>query len=113
MSKGMKYDEGKPDWTLVPFNAMDQVVSGLTYGATKYDRHNWRKIEPLRYHAAAMRHISSFMQGQVIDRESGLHHLAHAICSLLIALEHDTNQRNIGIANKEDENGESKETKLS
>lgn len=92
--EGLKHDKNKEDWTLVPWTAMDQVVAGLTYGANKYDRHNWKKVDPQRYHAAAMRHISAYLQGKVIDRESGLHHLAHACCNLLIALEHDTT--NIG-----------------
>jgi hypothetical protein len=86
---GIKYDGEKPDYSLVPFQAMDEVVKVLTYGAAKYDRFNWEKVEPRRYQAAALRHISAYMQGEKIDPESGINHLAHAVCSLLFLTDFD------------------------
>ena len=86
---GIKYDGEKPDYSLVPFKSMDEVVKVLTYGAAKYDRFNWEKVEPRRYQAAAMRHISAYMQGEKIDPESGINHLAHAVCSLLFLTDFD------------------------
>jgi hypothetical protein len=86
---GIKYDGDKPDYSLVPFQAMDEVVKVLTYGAAKYDRFNWEKVEPRRYQAAALRHISAYMQGEKIDPESGINHLAHAACSLLFLTDFD------------------------
>jgi hypothetical protein len=92
MSKGKKYDQGKPDYSLLPFNATDEVVQVLTYGAAKYDRHNWLKIEKHRYQAAAMRHFSAYMQGESQDPESGLPHLAHSIASLMFIMELERNE---------------------
>lgn len=86
-AEGMKFDNGKPDYSLLPFAAVDEVVKVLTYGAAKYDRFNWEKVEPVRYQAATMRHFSTYMQGEKIDPESGISHLAHAICSLLYLLD--------------------------
>jgi len=86
---GIKYDGEKPDYSLVPFKSMDEVVKVLTYGAAKYDRFNWEKVEPRRYQAAALRHISAYMQGEKIDPESGINHLAHAVCSLLFLTDFD------------------------
>jgi hypothetical protein len=86
-AEGMKFDNGKPDYSLLPFAAVDEVVKVLTYGAAKYDRFNWEKIEAVRYQAATMRHFSTHMQGEKIDPESGISHLAHAICSLLYLLD--------------------------
>jgi len=86
-AEGMKFDNGKPDYSLLPFAAVDEVVKVLTYGAAKYDRFNWEKVEAVRYQAATMRHFSTHMQGEKIDPESGISHLAHAICSLLYLLD--------------------------
>lgn len=86
---GIKYDGDKPDYSLVPFKALDEVVKVLTYGAAKYDRFNWEKVEARRYQAAALRHISAYMQGEKIDPESGINHLAHAACSLLFLTDFD------------------------
>lgn len=88
-SNGMKFDGEKPDYSLVPFGALDEVVKVLTYGAKKYDRFNWEKVEDIRYQAAALRHISAYMQGQKYDPETGINHLAHAVCSLLFLVEFD------------------------
>ena len=87
LSQGMKFDKNKPDYSLLPFAAVDEVVKVLTYGAAKYDRFNWEKVEAVRYQAATMRHFSTHMQGEKIDPESGISHLAHAICSLLYLLD--------------------------
>jgi hypothetical protein len=86
-AEGMKFDNGKPDYSLLPFAAVDEVVKVLTYGAAKYDRFNWEKVDAVRYQAATMRHFSTHMQGEKIDPESGISHLAHAICSLLYLLD--------------------------
>jgi hypothetical protein len=85
---GMKFDHGKPRYDLVPWAALDDVVRVLTYGAQKYADNNWQHVEgkEQRYPAAAMRHISAYLQGQKYDPETGLNHMAHAICSLLFIL---------------------------
>jgi hypothetical protein len=86
MTKGIKHDQGKADWSLLPFDVMDDVVQVLTFGAEKYDRYNWKNVETIRYQAAALRHISSYMQGDTTDDESGYPHLVHAIVNLMFIL---------------------------
>ena len=58
-SGGIKFDDEKPDYSLVPPNALEDIVKVLTIGAKKYDRHNWKKLDNLhdRYFAAAQRHL--------------------------------------------------------
>jgi hypothetical protein len=85
--EGKKYDQGKPDYSLVPYASLDEVVKVLTHGANKYGRFNWELVEAHRYEAATMRHFSAYMQGEKLDPESDIHHLAHAITSLLFMLE--------------------------
>ncbi len=88
MSNGLKFDSGKPRYDLVPFSAMDEVARVLTVGAEKYGDDNWREVDEAhrRYFAAAMRHMSEYQQGRVMDAETNLHALAHAACSLLFIL---------------------------
>jgi hypothetical protein len=86
---GVKHDQDKPDYTLVPYKALDEVVKVLTYGSKKYSRDNWRHVDPKRYEAAMMRHFSKYMQGEPIDPETGYHHIAHMACSVLFLLENE------------------------
>lgn len=81
---GKKYDEEKRDWWLLP-KEISVVVDVLMHGAKKYGAHNWISVEDheRRYYNAAMRHMHAWAGGEESDPESGLHHLAHAICSLL------------------------------
>jgi hypothetical protein len=90
-TKGMKFDSGKLDYTLLPWDGVEEVVKVLEFGAKKYARDNWKKVEnaETRYMAAAFRHLVAHSKGELNDSETGLSHLAHAGCCLLflIALE--------------------------
>jgi len=89
VSEGKKYDGEKPRMHLLPPKSMFEVAKVLTFGAEKYDEHNWRKLENLqnRYTSGALRHIFAHNDGEQLDQESELSHLAHAICCLLFKLE--------------------------
>lgn len=91
MNEGKKYDDDKPRYDLVAWGVMDDVAKVLGYGAKKYGDHNWRMVDRLedRYFAAAMRHMSAYRQGQKCDPETGINHLAHAMCSLMFLLAND------------------------
>lgn len=83
---GLKYDAGKPPMTLLDRYALEQTALVLAYGAQKYARHNWRKgIEVSRLLDAAVRHIYASDE-EHLDAESGLPHLAHAMCCIMFAL---------------------------
>lgn len=87
---GRKDDAGKLRYSLVPPQAMAEFVAVLNFGADKYGDHNWRHVEPLqdRYYDALCRHVAAFRDGEIHDKESGLHHLAHAMCCLSFMLQH-------------------------
>ena len=89
VKEGVKYDKEKPDYSLLPPTALDDVVKVLTFGAAKYDRWNWKKLDNLedRYFAAAQRHLWAVMRGETHDPESGEHHYAHALCCIMYLLE--------------------------
>ena len=89
MSEGKKYDGEKPKMYLLPPKSMVEVSKVLTFGAEKYGPKNWRELEDLqnRYSSAALRHIFAHLDDSELDEDSGLSHLAHAICCLLFKLE--------------------------
>ena len=83
---GLKYDSQKPRMDLLDPSFLEGVASVLSFGAQKYDAHNWRKgIEVSRLIAAAYRHIGTYNKGIDLDDESGLNHLYHAACCLMFA----------------------------
>lgn len=86
--EAVKFDLGKPRYDLVPWDALEEVVRVLNYGAQKYDPRNWEKGTAWsRMFSAGIRHDADFWQKlQDIDPESGLPHLAHGICCRLFLL---------------------------
>lgn len=93
---GRKFDQSKPDYTLLPWGAVNEVVKVLDFGAKKYARDNWKYVDDAhnRYLAAAFRHMSAYAQGEAKDPETGLSHMAHAACCVLFLLSMDT-QKNL------------------
>jgi len=89
---GKKYDQEKPRWDLLPLNTVEDIVKVMTFGAKKYGDNNWKQVKPKqRFFAAALRHLTAYQSGEIIDKESGLPHLAHALCSILFLHWHDNN----------------------
>lgn len=71
-SKAQRFD-------LVPMKALAEIAEVYDMGSRKYADHNWRKGYDwgLSY-AAMMRHMAAFWEGEDLDSESGLSHVAHA-----------------------------------
>jgi hypothetical protein len=88
---GRKFDGGKLEYGLLPPLALEETVKVLTFGAQKYERDNWQKVpdSKRRYFDAMQRHAWAWKQGEQLDPESGIHHLAHAMCCLMFLYEHD------------------------
>ena len=82
---GMKGDNGKPQWGLLPWEEVEDIVKVLTLGSLKYSRDNWMRVPDLenRYFDALMRHLIAYRKGEQLDPESQLSHLSHAACCLL------------------------------
>lgn len=86
---GVKYDDDKPPMSLVPYAPVAFVAQVLAFGAKKYDAHNWRKgMAWSRLISAIERHIGKFKDGEDIDPESGLPHLAHAATGCLFLIQY-------------------------
>ena len=81
-------DQSRTDWWV---NAKHKVTRVFEYGAKKYKVGNWHAGDGFtwsRLIRAAEGHADSHFAGEVIDPESGLEHLAHALCCILMLLEH-------------------------
>ena len=84
--KGIKHDQDKPRWSLLPFGAVNEIVRVLTFGARKYSDGNWVMVSADRYKSAMFRHLAAWMDGERCDKETGISHLGHAGCCLLFLL---------------------------
>lgn len=88
----MKYDNGKPQLSLIPPQALIEIATVLGFGANKYGPNNWRidgdKTEWSRTYSSIQRHLNSFWSGEDTDPESGLNHLAHAATQIIILMMH-------------------------
>lgn len=87
---GRKFDGGKPEFGLIPPLALTETARVMTYGAHKYEPDNWIHVPDAkrRYFNAAQRHQWEYRQGEELDSESNLHHIAHAIANLMFLYEH-------------------------
>ena len=94
---GFKYDSEKPRVDLVPYDALMEIAKVFTKASDdKYPQRNWEHgMEWHRIFNSTMRHMYAFWQGEDIDSEFGLSHLAHAGCNILMLL--GLYLRNVGI----------------
>lgn len=85
--EGIKADTGKAPMDLLSPAALLEVAKVLEFGKNKYAAWNWSKgLAYTRILSAILRHIFSYMMGEDKDPESGLSHIAHAMCNCMFLL---------------------------
>lgn len=87
--EALRYDTGKTNWSLMPFEAIEEINKVLEFGAGKYAEWNFSENGGMKWSRiinSCLRHIFSWMRGEDNDKESGLPHLAHAGCNILFLL---------------------------
>lgn len=85
-SEDAKTGDGKPDWTLLSYRALEEAVKVLEFGGKKYPRDSWKRKTgdyKRRYQAAAQRHLAEIIKGDAVDPESKLLHAAHLLCNAM------------------------------
>jgi hypothetical protein len=88
LTQGNKLDQNKVRMDLLSAIAIEEIAKVMTFGAHKYEDHNWRKgIKWSRVLAALLRHVFAYMRGERHDPETGLSHMAHAGCCVMFILE--------------------------
>lgn len=92
-NEGVKHDQHKIRWDLVPFDAVNEIAKVLTFGAAKYEARNWEKgMDWSRAFGALQRHLTRWFHGQDKDKETRLTHLANAGCCLFFLLSWELRQ---------------------
>jgi hypothetical protein len=89
-SKAGKDTKDKLDPSLVPFNAIEGIVGVREFGNRKYSPDSFYKVPPQQLVDATFRHVMQVLKHEdlmLVDPESGLLHLEHALCSLAGAVE--------------------------
>ncbi len=74
---------------LIPPHAMEQTAWVHKLGADKYGPWNWREtgVCASTYVNAILRHLNAWRDGEDLDPESGISHLAHIACSANILMD--------------------------
>ena len=86
-TQGHKHDKGKLRYDLIPPEAEASLAAVLTFGANKYGDRNWELgIDEDRLYAARRRHEAAHRTGEILDPESGLPHLWHALTTLAMSI---------------------------
>ncbi len=91
---GIKHDQNKPRVSLIIMSkALIEVAKVGTFGAEKYGDHNFRNgMDWSRIADADLRHFLRFLDGERVDPESKLSHLAHHAWNALALLEYELNK---------------------
>jgi hypothetical protein len=82
--RGIRDNEGKPKWSLVDFDALEDMVRVLEYGARKYSPDNWKNgLKVTEVTESLLRHTFALLQGENDDPETGLPHAGHILCNAM------------------------------
>ena len=92
----VKFDAGKTNWSLFPWDAAEEIIKVLEFGAGKYSPWNWAESEGFKYSRlfnSSMRHfIAWFWRKEDNDPETGISHLAHLGCNVVFLLHYVLNK---------------------
>ena len=104
-------DGVKLPYQLIPVLALDEIVQVLEFGRKKYGEENWKTIEDGQvFYGAALRHIFAWKRGELVDKQTSIDHLAHAVCNLLFLQELKYIRKEKEIGRKEDKENEDHKT---
>lgn len=80
----LRYNTGKPKWSLVHMHSLVPMIRALEYGALKYAPFNWQK--PMKRDEvldSMQRHLAALIDGNELDDESGLTHIGHIMANAM------------------------------
>jgi len=93
--EGLKFDNDKLPFHLLPPELLEGVSAVLQFGAHKYAARNWELgMDWSRPFGALMRHMWAWWRGQSTDDETGMSHLWHAGCCIAFLIAYE--QRGVG-----------------
>lgn len=78
--EGLRHNEGKLRYDLIPASADKGIAEVLTFGANKYAERNWELgMKWSKVIASLKRHLAAFEEGEDFDKESSLMHIDHIL----------------------------------
>lgn len=85
-----KHDQGKPDLSILSYEALSEIAKAFEFGANKYGRYNYLEggFDWTRLASANLRHCYKWIWGEDVDDESGLAHAAHMGATAIMILDH-------------------------
>lgn len=84
---GLRFNEGKRDYTLIPDDALAYLADLFTLGARKYAPRNWeRGMKYTNVMKSLDRHWAAFKSGEDRDPESTLYHMVHVVWNAMALL---------------------------
>lgn len=89
LSKGVKIDQDKLKWHLLPYDAISELVGVFTVGSRKYEERNWEKgMAWSRVFNSTQRHLTDwFQKRETFDPDgTGLRNIAQATWGCLVLL---------------------------
>jgi hypothetical protein len=88
-NKSLRYNEGKPKWSLISFKALEPLVRVIMYGVKKYEQDNWKlSTDPIVPMDSLQRHLICLYEGEFLDKESKLPHIAHIMANAMFISYH-------------------------
>jgi hypothetical protein len=87
--KGLRFNEGKDRYDLIPQFAEKQYAKVLTAGSIKYSENNWKMgMRWSKVIASLKRHTAKIESGEDYDEETGILHSAHIMCNAAFLTEY-------------------------
>lgn len=81
---GVRYNADKLRWSLVDFDALEDMVRVLEFGAKKYADNNWKNgLKTTEICESMIRHLTAYLRGENDDPESNLPHTGHILCNAM------------------------------
>lgn len=81
---GNRFNQGKLQWHLADFQALEPMIKVLMYGKEKYAENQWKNgLSKKEILDSMIRHIVELLAGKTKDEESGELLIGHILCNAL------------------------------
>lgn len=102
--EALRFNTGKPQWSLVDFPSLEPMVKVLEFGAQKYAPFNWQKgFDQRILMESLLRHAFAYLNGEETDPESGLSHIGHIQCNAMFLEYNSKHHPELDTRNKKQE----------
>jgi len=87
--KSIRYNLGKPRWSLLHYPSIEPLVRVMEYGERKYTRNNWKiGLDKLEILDSLSRHLFALINGEERDKETKELHAGHIMANAMFYIYH-------------------------